>query len=177
MSPSSAHRLARLVTAGLAALVVVAGFGSSASAGGWAVGSIDEIPDAAPGQTADVGFTILQHGVTPAELTDDVGVEIVLADGTVQFFAATSAGAAGHYVAAVTFPPAPGEYSWNLRMGWFGVHDLGTLDVTPADRGVDTAGWYRSTTRWVTLGLAAVLASVAVTDLMRTRRHARATPT
>jgi hypothetical protein len=176
MSHSPTGGLARLVVAS-AAFVVVAGFGTSASAGGWAIGSIDAIPDAAAGQTADVGFTILQHGVTPVDLADDVGVEIVLADGTVEFFAATNAGGAGHYIAEVAFPSTPGEYSWNLRMGWFGSHDLGTLDVTSASQGDDPGGRSWTTARWVSLILAVVLAAVAVTDLTRTRRHAAAMPT
>ena len=177
MSPSSIHRLVRLGTAAVAALVIAVGFGPPVSAGGWAVGSIDAIPDAVAGQTADVAFTILQHGLTPVDLTDDVGVEIVLADGTVHFFAATSTGATGHYVAAVTFPSAPGAYEWNLRMGWFGPHELGSLDVTSTDGSDGVGAWSWSMTRWVTLGLAAVLAAVAVADVTRTRRHAPATPT
>lgn len=176
MSTASVHRLVRLGTAALAALVLAVGVGPPISAGGWAVGSIDEIPDAVAGQTADVAFTILQHGETPVDLTDDVGVEILLGDGRALFFAATTSGSVGHYVAEVEFPSVPGEYSWNLRMGWFGTHDLGTLDVMSANSGAAGAGWW-SWTRWVTLGLAAALAAVALADVARTRRHAPATPT
>ena len=161
MSRSSLPQLARLATAALVALVIVAGFGSSASAGGWAIGSIDSAPDAKAGHTVDVGFTILQHGVTPVDLADDVGVEIVLVDGVVEFFPATNAGATGRYVSEVTFPAAPGDYSWNLRMGWFGTHQLGTLDVASASTGDESGTWTWAMARWVTLGLAGALAAAA----------------
>ena len=175
MSHVSLLQRARLVTAALTALVVVAGFGSSASAGGWAIGSIDAVPDAHAGHTVNVGFTILQHGVTPVDLADDVGVEIVLADGTVEFFPATNAGATGRYVSEVTFPSPPGEFSWNLRMGWFGTHELGTLDVASASSGDDSGTWTWAMARWVTLGMAGALAAVAAGDLFRTRRKLPAT--
>lgn len=175
MSRTSLRPRARLATAALAALVVLAGLGSTASAGGWAIGSIDAVPDARAGQTVDVRFTILQHGVTPVDLAEDVGVEIVLADGTVEFFTATNAGATGRYASEVTFPSTPGEYSWNLRMGWFGTHELGTLDVASTSHGDDSSTWTWAMTRWVTLGLAAVLAAVAVSDVIRTRRKLPAT--
>jgi hypothetical protein len=174
MPNSSLRQHARLATAAVAALVVFASFGTSASAGGWAVGSIDAIPDAAVGQTTEVGFTILQHGVTPVDLADDVGLEIVLTDGTVEFFAATGAGATGRYVSAVTFPSTPGEYTWNLRMGGFGTSDLGTVDVI-STHGADAGAWSWAMARWVTLGLAVVLAAVAVADLTRARRRVLAT--
>ncbi len=175
MSRTSLRQRARLATAVLAALVILAGSGSSASAGGWAIGSIDAVPDARAGHTVDVGFTILQHGLTPVDLADDVGVEIVLAEGTVEFFPATNAGATGRHVSEVTFPSTPGEYSWNLRMGWFGTQELGTLDVGPTSHGDDSNTWTWAMTRWVTLGLAAALAAVAAWDMTRTRRKLPAT--
>lgn len=171
------HSIVRLVVTAAAALVVVAGPGTSASAGGWAVGSIDSIPEAAAGRTVDVGFTILQHGVTPVDLDDDVGVEIVLGDGTVQFFPATGAGETGRYIAAVTFPSAPGEYSWNLRMGWFGAQELGRLDVAPVSHGGWSGVWTWSTAGWTASALAAVLAAVAVACIPGLRRRAPATST
>ena len=84
MSRSTLRQRARHATAALTALVILAGFGSPASAGGWAIGSIDAVPNAQAGHTVEVGFTILQHGVTPVDVADDVGLEIVLADGAVE---------------------------------------------------------------------------------------------
>ena len=87
--PHVVETVVPLVTLGLF------GFGRAASAGGWAVGSLDAVPAATAGQTSAVGFTVLQHGVTPADLSEDVGIEIVNADGTALFFPATNDGVPG----------------------------------------------------------------------------------
>ena len=168
------HRFARLGAVVVAALAVVVGSGASASAGGWAIGSLDAIPEATAGRTADVGFTILQHGVTPVDLTDDVGIEIVRADGNVDFFAAAQDGEVGHYTAAVTFPTSLSDHSWNIRMGWFGSQDLGTLHVTSAAEDAFTSPTIWPTARWVMLALTVVLAVVSFWDLLGRRRHPRA---
>jgi hypothetical protein len=147
--------------------------GAPASAGGWAVGSLDAVPVAAAGETELVGFTILQHGVAPADLADDVGIEIVDVDGTADFFPATSDGVPGHFVAAVTFPESSGSYSWAIRMGWFGPQALGTIDVSePTAGGGGGSPW--SAVRWAIAALAVVLATVSVADMATTRRRARA---
>jgi hypothetical protein len=173
MSRHSAHVI-RHVTAMIAALIALLGLAATASAGGWAVGSIDAIPDARAGETADVGFTILQHGATPADLSEDVGIEIVQPDGTIDFFVGTSDGAPGHYVAAVRFPAA-GTYTWGVRMGWFGTQDLGTLDVLPTGHtvgaGTETPVW--SITRWLMVIATAALATLAIADHTVSRRRAR----
>ncbi len=161
-------RLVRFLIAGIAAVAVLALPHSPATAGGWAVGSLDSTPEAVAGESTEVGFTILQHGVTPADLTDDVGIEISNGDGSAAFFPAVSDGTPGHYVATVTFPDASGAYAWSIRMGWFGPHDLGTLDVGETPNGT-TSMW--STFRWVTLGISVVLASVAAADLALDRRR------
>ena len=118
----------RLLVAGLLPLLVAAS-ASTASAGGWAVTSLDSIPEVTAGESADVGFTILQHGETPAVLESNVGIELVLADGTIQFFEAVSDGEPGHYVATVTFPASAGSYEWHARMDWFGTYELGAIEV------------------------------------------------
>lgn len=154
--------------------MAAAGVGTPASGGGWALGSLDAVPEATAGETVDVGFTILQHGVTPVDLTDDVGIEITRADGTVDYFAAATEGATGHYTASVTFPTTTGEYSWSLRMGWFGPQELGTVHVTSTDGGSITATTMWSTVRWIMLALTLALASVALSDLAITHRRRRA---
>ena len=145
------------------------------TAGGWAVGSLDAIPEATAGETGEVGFTILQHGVTPADLADDVGIEIVHTDGTLDYFAAERDESIGHYTASVTFPTATGEYEWNIRMGWFGPQELGTVNVTSGnDPRTTTTVW--PTVRWAMVTLTAVLAAVAVSNLAASRRRARVLP-
>jgi hypothetical protein len=169
--------LARLVVAAVVALVVVAS-GSSAFAGGWAVASLDAIPDATAGQSVDVGFTVLQHGQTPAVLDSDVGIELILADGAMQFFPAVADGVPGHYVATVTFPDTAGSYQWSARMGWFGSYELGAIDVaaTTTTSGGSGGGSIWPDLRWATLAGSILLAGVALVDLVVTRRRRRTVP-
>jgi hypothetical protein len=168
MPTKTASRLARIVTATALAVAAFAGFGTRVAAGGWAVASLDSVPAAAPGASTEVSFTILQHGVSPAVLDEGVGVEIRDHDGDIAFFPAVGDGTPGHYVATVTFPETAGTYEWQVRMGWFGPHELGRLDVRAPEAGSHTA-W--STLRWLTLGGSLLLAAVAVADLAVSRRR------
>jgi hypothetical protein len=169
--------LERLIVAALVALVVGVP-AASAVAGGWAVASLDAIPDATAGQSVDVGFTVLQHGQTPAVLDSDVGIELILADGTMQFFPAVADGVPGHYVATVTFPDTAGSYQWNARMGWFGSYELGAIDVAASTSSSAGGGggsiW--PDLRWVTLAGTILLGGVALVDLVVTRRRRRPVP-
>lgn len=175
---ASVHRPPRRTLAALATLVaalaVILGVGTPVAGGGWAVGSLDALPDARAGQTEQVGFMILQHGITPRHFDDtvpgDVGIEIAAANGEVEFFEALPAAKVGHYVADVTFPAA-GEHTWSIQMGWFPPQDLGALTVT-ADSGSSFSGgeaW--NTVRWGLLGLVGLLAAIAVVDLLAGRRR------
>ena len=120
---------ARLAVGLVAAVIAVAGFASGASAGGWAVTTLDDTPVPAAGEPMDVSFTIRQHGVTPVDV-DDVAVIVAASDGTATVFPATSDGRTGHYVATVTFPEA-GPAKWSVRQGWFGEQELGAVTVAP----------------------------------------------
>ena len=168
MTATTASRLVRIVTAAALTIAAFAGFGSPASAGGWAVASLDSIPAAEPGATTEVSFTILQHGITPADLDEDVGIEIREHGGGSSFFPAVSDGTAGHYVATVTFPETAGTYEWQVQMGWFGPHELGTLDVQSAET-APLGVW--STMRWLTLAGSLLLAGIAVADTVFSRRR------
>lgn len=172
--------IASLATLG-AVLAISLGVGTPVASGGWAVGSLDALPDARAGQIEQVGFTILQHGITPAHFADegegagDVGIEIVRSDGEVEFFAALPEATVGHYVADVTFPVA-GDHSWSIRMGWFPPQDLDALTVT-ADAGSSFgAGDAWSAARWGLLGAVALLTAIAVADLLVGRRRTAAAP-
>jgi hypothetical protein len=157
----------------LALLTIVAACvagASTASAGGWAVTSLDKVPAPVPGQSVDVGFTVLQHGVTPVDMPADVGIEVTAADGTTSYFPAVHDGRVGHYVAAVVFPAA-GEYTWRARQGMFAAHELGTITVgTDSEAFESTAG----STPWlppVLLACTVLLTLVAVTDAIAHRRR------
>lgn len=158
----------------VAACGIVVGSASVASAGGWAVASIDAVPTPRAGATEVVGFTILQHGVTPVDLLADpgneVGIELVDADGSVAFFPAVSAGAVGHYLANIVFDDA-GDHEWSIRMGWFGSQALGTVTVTGTGASSDGSPW--SAVRVALSVLAATLVAGALVDLWSSRRRAR----
>src|SRR5262249_24194294 len=80
---------------------------SVAGAGGWAVPSLDPVPEARAGQSLDVGFRLLQHGVTPIVAADrpgaTVGLAVRVGDGT-WFVPSTAGREPGHYVATVAVP-------------------------------------------------------------------------
>jgi uncharacterized protein (DUF58 family) len=166
----------RLLVAGLLALLVAAS-ATTASAGGWAVTSLDSIPEVTAGESADVGFTILQHGETPAVLESNVGIELVLADGTIQFFEAVSDGEPGHYVATVSFPTA-GSYEWHARMDWFGTYELGAIEVAAPQSAADSSagGSVWPDLRWATLVGSIALAGVAISDFVIARSRRRTAP-
>lgn len=158
----------------VAVLGLVAGAASVGSAGGWAVASVDAIPAPRAGATEVVGFTILQHGVTPVDLLaepgNEVGIELVEADGSVAYFPAVSEGAIGHYVATVVFEDA-GDHEWSIRMGWFGSQALGTVSVSGVEASSDGSSW--PAVRIALSVLAATLVAGALVDLWSSRRRAR----
>ncbi len=134
------------------------------------MGSLDAVPAPTAGESVEVGFTILQHGVTPADLADDVGIEIIDPDGTVTYFAAEQGKTIGHYTASVTFPTTAGDYEWNIRMGWFGPQELGSLNVSPDNESATiTAAW--PTVRWIMAALTVALGAVAASSLATARRN------
>ena len=168
MTATTTSRLVRIVAAATLAVAALAGFSSPASAGGWAIASLDSIPAAEPGATTEVSFTILQHGITPADLDEGVGIEIRDHDGASSFFPAVSDGTVGHYVATVTFPETAGTYEWQVQMGWFGPYELGTLDIRSAET-ASAGAW--ATIRWLTLAGAVLLAGIAAADMVLSRRR------
>jgi len=164
-------RLLRLVLS-TAIIAIPLTTDSTASAGGWAVSTLDEVPAPAPGETVTVGFTIRQHGVTPVNV-DDVGVAVMGPSGAVEHFAARQEGAVGHYVADVVFGEA-GMHTWAIRQGWFGDHDLGAIDTSAGRNTASGGGGASSTTDFLRFGmptLALALAGYAVSDTIRSRRR------
>ncbi len=105
--------------------------GTSASAGGWALTTVDSVPTPHAGQTLEIGFTIRQHGVTLVNL-DGVAVIITTSNRSAKF-EARQFGSIGHYVADVTFPEAD-DVSWSVEQGWFGVQELGKLTVSETNQ-------------------------------------------
>jgi hypothetical protein len=122
------RRLLLATATAAAALFAVVGIARPASAGGWAITTLDSLPPSIePGRPTDLGYTIRQHGVTPVAL-DGTALVVTLTDGRTLRFDGTPSGPAGHYVAQVTVPDA-GRYALSVEQGWFGPQELGHLDV------------------------------------------------
>jgi hypothetical protein len=104
-----------LVAATLAATILSLAAGAVA-AGGWASIQPDSgelRPNA--GQTVDLGFTVLQHGETPAGWVHAIVVATDAASGESMRISALPSGADGHFLAAVTFPN-DGFWSWHVEL-------------------------------------------------------------
>jgi hypothetical protein len=117
-----------LTTIAVASLLAVIG-ATPVNAGGWAITSLDPFDQPVSGRATTIGFTILQHGVTPVEVTD-VAIRVSLPGEPGEFFPAVHDGVAriGHYTARVVFPSV-GTYTWVVEQGWFGPQDLGQIEV------------------------------------------------
>ena len=119
--------MTRLVT--LAAALFLVALPAPAAGGGWAVTTLDAVPDRfEAGRAYDIGYTIRQHGVTPVDLAS-TGIRITSTDSGKQItFGGRRDGAVGHYVARVSFPAA-GGWTWEALQDWFGPQPLGQLEV------------------------------------------------
>jgi len=131
----------RTVTA-IAALALTLSLGAPASAGGWAVTTLDELPPAMRAtETYQIGYTIRQHGVTPVNV-ENVGpgwpsgtteIQITSPDGGKTLrYKGVQQGGTGHYVANVVFP-YDGRWTWAVTQGPFAPQPLGSIDVLPFD--------------------------------------------
>ena len=169
-------RLLALLATSAAAIATLGIATGTASAGGWAITSLDAFDVPAPGESVAVGFTILQHGRTPAvlEASDKVGLETTAPSGAVDFFPATM-DRAGHYVATVVFAE-PGAYTWIVHQGWFGAQELGQLQITDSGSAAGTAASSSASDTSAALryglpALALLLGGYAVLDIVRSRRR------
>jgi hypothetical protein len=120
-----------LTTSAVALLLSIIG-PSHVAAGGWAITSLDPFDQPVAGQATAIGFTILQHGVTPVEIAD-VGIRLSEQGKRGKFFPAVPDGGArvGHYTAHVVFPTT-GTFSWIVEQGIFGPQELGQITITNA---------------------------------------------
>lgn len=114
-----------IITIALALVALLAGT-SAALAGGWAIVTLDQLPqDVRAGQSTQIGFVVRQHGKTPTNIGLDGQrlspmVTITQAgDAKPIAFPARQTGATGHFVADITFPRA-GEWEWAIaNLGYF----------------------------------------------------------
>ena len=117
----------RATTAALSAIALTLILATSALAGGWANAIMDTPPDdpVSPGQPITIGFTLLQHGVTPVDWGMPQVVLTNEATGGSVTFDSRPQGAVGHWVAEISVPAA-GTWSYQVR------HDL-EIEITGFD--------------------------------------------
>jgi hypothetical protein len=106
----------RFLAGGLAAVATLLLTASATLAGGWA--TIE--PDAGAGpptedEATDLGFTVLQHGMTPAGWEQPTVVLEEVSTGQTFDVPATASGADGHFVASFTLPAA-GFWTWHVEL-------------------------------------------------------------
>lgn len=124
--------MARALATLCVALAAVFASAQPASAGGWAVTTIDNFPEAlVAGAPYEIGYTIRQHGVTPIDVERMGGTTQIrgasAAGGTFSFRGARS-GPTGHYVASVAVPSA-GTWTVEVTQGPFAPQQLGVFTV------------------------------------------------
>jgi hypothetical protein len=85
-----------------------------AIAGGWAVITLDELPsNVVAGEPMTIGFTVLQHGITPmTNIEPTVTAELSRSEKVV--VPAEPKGDPGHYVATLIFPKE-GKWEWSIQ--------------------------------------------------------------
>lgn len=100
-----------------AALLLIGLTLTGVNAGGWATITADSTnpPQPNAGERFTFGFTVLQHGVTPAGWVGATFVGINATTGTRVEAKATNEGLDGHFVARVTLPSA-GYWTWQVEL-------------------------------------------------------------
>ena len=109
--------MTRRLAATLAALALPLLFVAPVLAGGWAEVRPDAAATTEPppreGQPLEIGFTILQHGETPAGWVTPTVHLVDVASGATLDVPAAGRGPDGHFIATFT-PPAAGFWSWTV---------------------------------------------------------------
>jgi hypothetical protein len=138
---------------------------------------MDTAPDdpGGPGEPITIGFTLLQHGVTPVDWGTAQVVLTNEATGRSVTFDARPQGAVGHWVAEISVP-AEGTWSYDVR------HDLeiammGFDPITVGPAAAQAAGAAASTVvqpfLLLAAGLLSLLALAGVTAGIVAFRHGR----
>jgi hypothetical protein len=123
----------RVIVSVLVAALAMLWLASGAFAGGWAVTTLDPLPQPLhAGQTYRIGYVIRQHGVTP--VTAGKPRVVISRAGEQLSFPGVAEGAPGHYVSDVIFP-ASAAWSWSVDQSPFPEpQKIGAIDVQPALR-------------------------------------------
>jgi len=166
------HRIPAAALAAVAATLILVG---TAVAGGWANAVMDEPPSDPPsaGEPITIGFTLLQHGVSPVNDPAPTVTVRNAASGEERSVTATQEGASGHWVAVITFPS---EGTWryevthDLIVGMNGFNPVtvgGAGSAAPASTATSAAA--TQPLNYLALGLLLTLAIAAAFILSRRR--------
>jgi len=141
----------RILRAAAAATMLLTLGATTMVAGGWAtiVGDDASPPQPRAGEDVEYGFTVLQHGETPAGFEDPTLRLTNTVSGETFDVTAEPSGPAGHFVARFTFPSA-GSWSYGVQLQQLAVE---TQPVTGIVLGAD--------------GSAPAVAITAATDSLR----------
>jgi hypothetical protein len=124
------------ITAITLALLFALIFTVPAFAGGWAIVNLDEWPaNVTAGEEFEIGFTVLQHGVTPVTGITPIISGTLTGGKESMSVMAKAEGEPGHYVASLNFPKS-GEWSWKIES--FGEQIMPPLTVAEASAVVQT---------------------------------------
>ena len=89
-------------------------FALPAFAGGWAVITLDELPNnVVAGEPINIGFTVLQHGRTPMSDLHPI-ITLTSNNSDTLLVNAKAEGDSGHYAATLTFPKE-GNWNWSIN--------------------------------------------------------------
>ena len=107
----------RILRAAAAASLLLMLAATAATAGGWATIVTDDATPPGPraGEDVEYGFTVLQHGVTPAGFEEPTLRLTNTLTGESFDVPAEPSGPAGHFVARFTFPSA-GSWSYGVEL-------------------------------------------------------------
>lgn len=104
----------RIRSAFAVTLLLSLAFAVPAFAGGWAVITLDELPtNVVAGEPVTIGFTVLQHGMTPLNDLDPT-IKVHLDKSNDFVIHAKHDNKPGHYTAEMTLPKA-GTWEWSIE--------------------------------------------------------------
>lgn len=134
-------------------------------AGGWAVVTIDELPQhLRAGETTMLGFTVRQHGQHPVNLENVILRATDPTSGETLTFIAHQTGDIGHYEVEVMLPN-PGLWAWEIQPDWFPVMTMAPMTVLAAGSVGNATPVYvngfASLWPWLLTGVGALLLSSA----------------
>jgi hypothetical protein len=170
----------RFLTATLTALATTLLLAGTALAGGWANAIIDEPPPDPQnaGEPVTIGFTLLQHNVTPVDFGSPSVTFRNSSTGEEATVVAQQEGAVGHFVATFTFP-SDGTWRYqvthpDLEIGMQGYSPITVGATAPGTAAGSATGTATASQSMTSLLLASLLTlAVAAAFIVGQRRITR----